>query len=70
MAVRGNRRCHSLPISKNALRVSATSPNLYVASTQNTKDDNFPDPPRWTITHTELREFLADVREENSPVLK
>jgi hypothetical protein len=58
-------------LSKNALRVSATTPNLYVASTQNTKDDNFPDPPRWTITHTELRAFLADGRDAgNDPALK
>jgi hypothetical protein len=55
-------------LSKTALRVSADAPNLYVASTLNTKDSGFPDPPRLPVTtSTQLREFLIDARSEPAP---
>ena len=56
--------------SKTALRVSAGTPNLYVASTQNTKDGNFPDPPRLTIPLAQIREFMVDGRSVDDSALK
>ena len=57
-------------LSKTALRVSGGIANVYVASTTNTKDDDFPDPPRLSITPTQLHAFMVDGRSTNDPALR
>ena len=55
-------------LSKTPVRVTADTPDLFVASTTNSKDGGFPDPPKLpTIDQTVLHQFFVDARGQMAP---